>query len=72
MAVGKGSFSPCHHFGMQVGELHALLVSESHLRWNSDDSGATLWPNAAFFPRGAGTLVSQPAYPACTCLTHPH
>ncbi|KAK0135107.1 hypothetical protein N1851_029077 [Merluccius polli] len=36
----------------RVGELHALSVSESCLRWNSDGSGVTLWPNAAFLPKG--------------------
>ncbi|KAK0149825.1 hypothetical protein N1851_009418 [Merluccius polli] len=35
----------------RVGELHALSVSESCLRWNSDGSGVTLWPNAAFLPK---------------------
>ncbi|KAK0134652.1 Neuronal acetylcholine receptor subunit alpha-10 [Merluccius polli] len=37
--------------GRRVGELHALSVSESCLRWNSDGSGVTLWPNAAFLPK---------------------
>jgi len=27
------------------------LVSESCLRWNSDGSGVTQWPNAAFLPK---------------------
>lgn len=35
----------------RVGELHALSVSESCLRWNSDGSGVTLWPNTAFLPK---------------------
>jgi len=35
----------------RVSELHALSVSESCLRWNSDGSGVTLWPNAAFLPK---------------------
>ena len=35
----------------RVGELHALSVSDSCLRWNSDGSGVTLWPNIAFMPK---------------------
>ena len=35
----------------RVGELHALSVSESCLRWNPDHSGVTLWPNTAFLPK---------------------
>ncbi|KAK0139820.1 hypothetical protein N1851_023263 [Merluccius polli] len=35
----------------QVGELHALSVSDTCLRWNSDGSGVTLWPNVAFLPK---------------------
>ena len=35
----------------RVGELHALSVSESCLRWNPDQSGVTLWPNTAFLPK---------------------
>ena len=34
-----------------IGELHALSVSDSCLRWNSDGSGVTLWPNPAFLPK---------------------
>ncbi len=33
-----------------VSELHALSVGDSCLRWNSDGSGITLWPNTAFLP----------------------
>ena len=35
----------------RVGELHALSVSDTCLRWNSDGSGVTLWPNVAFLPK---------------------
>lgn len=35
----------------RVSELHALSVSDSCLRWNSDGSGVTLWPNTAFLPK---------------------
>ncbi|CAJ1053305.1 LOW QUALITY PROTEIN: uncharacterized protein LOC114463422 [Xyrichtys novacula] len=35
----------------RVGELHALSVSESCLRWNPDQSGITLWPNMDFLPK---------------------
>ncbi len=35
----------------RVGELHALSVSDSCLRWNSDGTGVTLWPNTAFLPK---------------------
>ena len=33
------------------GELHALSVSGSCLRWNSDGYVVTLWPNSAFLPK---------------------
>ena len=35
----------------RVVELRALSVSDSCLRWNSDGSGVTLWPNPAFLPK---------------------
>lgn len=35
----------------RVGELHALSVSQSCLRWHPDGSGVTLWPNTAFVPK---------------------
>ena len=35
----------------RVGELHALSVSGSCLRWNPDGSGVTLWPNMVFLPK---------------------
>ena len=35
----------------RVSELHALSISDSCLRWNSDGSGVTLWPNTAFLPK---------------------
>ena len=35
----------------RVGELHALSVSDTCLRWNTDGSGVTLWPNVAFLPK---------------------
>ena len=35
----------------RVGELHALSVSPSCLRWHPDGSGVTLWPNMAFVPK---------------------
>ena len=34
-----------------VGELHAVSVSDSCLRWNSDGSGVTLWPNPPLLPK---------------------
>lgn len=47
----------------RVGELHALSVSESCLRWGPEGSGVTLWPNVAFLPK---TLprghVNRPIY----------
>lgn len=39
----------------RVGELHALSVSPSCLRWCPDDSGVTLWPNVAFVPKVLST-----------------
>ncbi len=45
----------------QVGELHALSVSNSCLRWNSDGSGVTLWPNVAFLRKVlASSYTNQP------------
>lgn len=35
----------------RVGELHALSVSQSCLKWAPDGSGVTLWPNTAFVPK---------------------
>lgn len=35
----------------RVGELHALSVSPSCLRWSPDGTGVTLWPNTAFVPK---------------------
>lgn len=35
----------------RVGELHALSVSESCLRWGPDGPWVTLWPNVAFLPK---------------------
>ncbi|KAM3874324.1 testis-specific serine/threonine-protein kinase 3-like [Diretmus argenteus] len=34
-----------------VSELRALSVIAWFLRWNSDGSGVTLWPNGAFLPK---------------------
>ena len=45
----------------RVSELHALSVSDSCLRWNSDGSGVTLWPNIAFLPKVlANSHLNQP------------
>ena len=45
----------------RVGELHALSVSETCLRWNPDGSGVILWPNVAFLPKVlTTTYVNQP------------
>ncbi len=35
----------------RVGELHALSVSDDCLRWKTDYSGVSLWPNPAFLPK---------------------
>ena len=35
----------------RVSELHALSVSETCIRWNSDGTGVALWPNPSFFPK---------------------
>ena len=35
----------------QVGELHALSVSQQCLRWHVDGSGVVLWPNPSFLPK---------------------
>ncbi len=34
-----------------VGELHALSVSQSCMRWKPEGTGVTLWPNPAFLPK---------------------
>lgn len=45
----------------RVGELHALSVSPSCLRWHPDGSGVTLWPNMAFVPKVvSGAHSNQP------------
>lgn len=45
----------------RVGELHALSVAEDCLRWNSDGSGVTLWPNPSFLPKRLSVFhVNQP------------
>ncbi len=45
----------------RVGELHALSVSETCLRWAPDGSGVTLWPNVAFLPKVlAATYINRP------------
>ena len=45
----------------RVGELHALSVSDTCLRWNPDGSGVTLWPNVAFLPKVLATShLNQP------------
>ena len=50
----------------RVGELHALSVSETCLRWNPDGSGVILWPNVAFLPKVlTTTYVNQPIKLAC-------
>ncbi|XP_073671778.1 uncharacterized protein [Paramisgurnus dabryanus] len=47
----------------RVGELHALSVSNSCLRWNSDGSGVTLWPNTAFLPKVlSSSNLNQPIH----------
>ncbi len=35
----------------RVSELHALSVSDDCLRWKTDYSGVSLWPNPAFLPK---------------------
>lgn len=45
----------------RVGELHALSVAENCLRWHSDGSGVTLWPNPSFLPKRISAFhVNQP------------
>ena len=45
----------------RVGELHALSVSDTCLRWNSDGSGVTLWPNVAFLPKVLPRTLTSPS-----------
>ncbi|KAK0146804.1 hypothetical protein N1851_013823 [Merluccius polli] len=45
----------------RVGELQALSVAETYLRWNPDGSGVVLWPNVAFLPKVLSrTHLNQP------------
>ena len=45
----------------RVGELHALSVADTCLRWNPDGSGVVLWPNVAFLPKVLSrTYFNQP------------
>ncbi|KAK0130707.1 hypothetical protein N1851_034661 [Merluccius polli] len=45
----------------RVGELQALSVAETCLRWNPDGSGVVLWPNVAFLPKVLSrTHLNQP------------
>jgi len=60
MAVGKDRCSPCHDFSKE-SKRAARPVSESCLRWNSNGSGVTLWPKAAFPPKVlARSYLNQP------------
>lgn len=44
-----------------MGELHARSVNRSCLRWSSDGSGVTLWPNVAFLPKVlSSSYMNQP------------
>ena len=52
----KTAFLLAINSAKHVGELHALSVSDSCLRWNSDGSGVTLWPNMAFLPKVLSSL----------------
>ncbi|KAK0151644.1 hypothetical protein N1851_007054 [Merluccius polli] len=45
----------------RVGELQALSLAETCLRWNPDGSGVVLWPNVAFLPKVLSrTHLNQP------------
>ncbi|KAK0150202.1 hypothetical protein N1851_008886 [Merluccius polli] len=45
----------------RVGELQALSVAETCLRWNPDGSGVVLWANVAFLPKVLSrTHLNQP------------
>ncbi|KAK0155322.1 hypothetical protein N1851_002331 [Merluccius polli] len=45
----------------RVGELQALSVAETCLRWNPDGSGVVLWPNVAFLSKVLSrTHLNQP------------
>ncbi len=45
----------------RVGELHALSISESCMRWNADKSVMTLWPNPSFLPKRMSALFKNQA-----------
>lgn len=45
----------------RVGELHALSVAQDCLRWTSDGSEVTMWPNPAFLPKRLSAFhINQP------------
>ena len=45
----------------RVGELHALSIAKDCLRWASDGSGVTMWPNPSFLPKRISAFhINQP------------
>ena len=45
----------------RVGELHALSVARGCVRWTSDGSDVTMWPNPIFLPKRLSAFhVNQP------------
>ncbi|KAK7878584.1 hypothetical protein WMY93_030420 [Mugilogobius chulae] len=45
----------------RIGELHALSIADNCIRWNSDGSGVTLWPNPSFLPKRVSAFhINQP------------
>ena len=58
---GKTAFLLAITSAKRVGELHALSVARDCVRWNSDGSGVTMWPNPAFLPKRLSAFhVNQP------------
>ena len=62
VAVHEGCLFTRHNLCQaSCEELRALSVSDTCLRWNSDGSGVTLWPNVAFLPKVLpGNHLNQP------------
>lgn len=57
----KAAFLLAISSAKRIGELHALSVAGNCIRWNSDGSGVTLWPNPSFLPKRLSAFhINQP------------
>ena len=61
VAVGQDCVSLAVMSAKRLGELHALSVARDCLRWTSDRSEVTMWPNPSFLPKRLSAFhVNQP------------